>query len=83
MYEFDEVGIIYMGDDLFDYEVMCCVGFFCCLVNVVYEIKVIVQYIFFMEGGVGCVWDVIEKVMCFNENWDIEIQLIDLFGWSD
>lgn len=72
MYELDEAGIIYMGDDLPDYEVMRRVGLPCCPANAAYEIKAIAQYISPMEGGTGCARDVIEKVMRLNENWDIE-----------
>ena len=72
MYELDEAGIIYMGDDLPDYEVMRRVGLPCCPANAAYEIKAIAQYISPMEGGAGCARDVIEKVMRLNENWDIE-----------
>lgn len=72
MYELDEAGIIYMGDDLPDYEVMRRVGLPCCPANAAYEIKAIAQYISPVEGGAGCARDVIEKVMRLNENWDIE-----------
>lgn len=72
MYDLDEEGIIYMGDDLPDYEVMRRVGLPTCPANAAYEIKAIAKYISPMEGGGGCARDVIEKVLKLNGHWEPE-----------
>lgn len=72
MYDLDEEGILYMGDDLPDYEVMRRVGLPTCPANAAYEIKAIAKYISPIEGGGGCVRDVIEKVLRLNGHWEPE-----------
>lgn len=72
MYELDEGGILYMGDDIPDYEVMRRVGLPCCPANAAPEIKAVAQYISGYKGGDGCVRDVIEKVLKLNGHWDKE-----------
>lgn len=68
-YELDEDGILYMGDDLPDYEVMRRVGLPTCPSDAVAEIREISHYISPIKGGEGCVRDVIEKVMKLNGAW--------------
>ena len=65
----DEEGILYMGDDLPDYEVMRRVGFPVCPADAVPEVRQIARYISPFEGGRGCVRDVIEKVMKLKRMW--------------
>ncbi len=72
MYELDEGGILYMGDDLPDYPVMRRVGLPACPANAAYEIKAIAQYISPIEGGSGCARDVIEKVLRLKGDWEPE-----------
>ena len=72
MYDLDEGGILYMGDDLPDYDVMRRVGLPTCPANAAYEIKAIAQYISPLDGGDGCVRDVIEKVLRLNGKWEPE-----------
>lgn len=72
IYDLNEEYIFYMGDDVFDYLVMWRVGFLICFSNVVLEIMELVYYIFFYEGGSGCVCDVIEKVLKLNGYWLIK-----------
>ncbi len=61
--------ILYMGDDIPDYQVMKQVGIACCPKNADHEIKEICDYISPKDGGKGCVRDVIEKVMRLQEKW--------------
>lgn len=68
-YEWKTENILYMGDDVNDYEVMQAVGLACAPANAVPEIKEIAQYISPINGGEGCVRDVIEKVMKLNGDW--------------
>ncbi|HMR43817.1 MAG TPA: HAD hydrolase family protein [Saprospiraceae bacterium] len=69
MLELDQDEILYMGDDIPDYEVMRKVGLPVCPSDAVPEIKKIVQYISPLKGGEGCVRDVIEKVLKLNAQW--------------
>lgn len=68
-YELEHESILYMGDDLPDYEVMRRVGLPACPRNAAPEILAISQYISPIEGGKGCVRDVIEKVLKIHEKW--------------
>ena len=52
-----------MGDDIPDLEVMIRSGLACCPLDAVAEIKSISHYISPVNGGYGCVRDVIEKVL--------------------
>lgn len=63
--------ILYMGDDIPDYEVMESAGVACCPADAVTEIKSVAHYISPFNGGRGCVRDVIEKVLKLNGHWEI------------
>jgi 3-deoxy-D-manno-octulosonate 8-phosphate phosphatase (KDO 8-P phosphatase) len=64
--------VMYMGDDLPDYEVMSRVGVAACPNDSATEIKSISIYISPKEGGKGCVRDIIEQVMRVQGTWAIE-----------
>jgi 3-deoxy-D-manno-octulosonate 8-phosphate phosphatase (KDO 8-P phosphatase) len=70
-YNLQEDEILYMGDDLPDYEVMKRVGVAVCPNDAATEIKDISMYISPNKGGEGCVRDVIEQVMRVQGNWEI------------
>lgn len=61
--------ILYMGDDLPDYDVMRIVGIPTCPQNADSEIKQISMYISDFDGGKGCARDVIEQVLRLNGHW--------------
>ena len=61
--------VLYMGDDLPDYEVMSVVGVPTCPADAVTEIKSVSKYISDRKGGEGCVRDVIEQVMRAHGKW--------------
>ena len=63
--------VLYMGDDLPDYEVMSRVGIASCPNDSATEIKSISIYISPKNGGEGCVRDVIEQVMRVQGTWAI------------
>lgn len=63
--------ILYMGDDLPDYEVMSHVGVATCPRDAAPEIKSICCYISPRNGGEGCVRDIIEQVMRVQGKWEI------------
>ena len=70
--------VLYMGDDIPDFEVMRLCGLPCCPADAAPEIKEISLYISPLRGGYGCVRDVIEQVMRVQERW---MQHSDAFGW--
>jgi len=61
--------VLFMGDDIPDYDAMKSAGFPCCPADAVPEIKNISKYIAGMGGGRGCVREVIEKVLKLNGHW--------------
>ncbi len=61
--------MLFMGDDLPDFEVMQHVGLPCCPNDAVDEIKEICKYISPINGGKGCARDVIEKVLKLANKW--------------
>jgi len=61
--------ILYMGDDLPDYEVMQITGLATCPSDAAEEIKSISKYISTFPGGRGCVRDVIEQVLRLQGKW--------------
>jgi 3-deoxy-D-manno-octulosonate 8-phosphate phosphatase (KDO 8-P phosphatase) len=65
----DPKTVLYMGDDIPDYEVMKKVGIATCPSDAVFEIKSIAHYISHQKGGEGCVRDVIEQVMKVHGHW--------------
>lgn len=78
-YDLNPDEIMYMGDDLPDYDVMKRIGIPTCPANAVEQIKAISNYISDKEGGYGCVRDVIEQVLRAHSKWleaDSSIQSI-------
>jgi len=61
--------VLYMGDDMPDYEVMTKVGLASCPADASPDIKAICDYVSPRKGGEGCVRDVIEQTMKVQEKW--------------
>lgn len=61
--------VVYMGDDIPDFEVMKMVGIPVCPSDADSEIKQVASYISDKKGGEGCVRDIIEQVMRLHNNW--------------
>ena len=61
--------VLYMGDDIPDYEIMKEVGVATCPLNSAEEIKSISMYISNFKGGEGCVRDILEQVMKVQGKW--------------
>ncbi|HPF50606.1 MAG TPA: HAD-IIIA family hydrolase [Draconibacterium sp.] len=61
--------ILFMGDDLVDFNVMKEVGIPTCPKDAVHEIKEISKYISDKNGGEGCVRDVIEQTLKAQQKW--------------
>ena len=68
-YGLGPADILYMGDDLPDYEVMKSVGFPACPADAAEEIKQLSLYTSHRNGGEGCVRDVIEQVLRLHGKW--------------
>ena len=68
-YGFGAEQVLYMGDDLPDFELMQMVGVSCCPADAVEEIKATADYISPFAGGRGCVRDVIEQVLRLQGRW--------------
>jgi 3-deoxy-D-manno-octulosonate 8-phosphate phosphatase (KDO 8-P phosphatase) len=65
----DASNVLYVGDDLPDYQVMSRAGLACCPADAVKEIRDICHYISPYKGGNGCVRDIIEQVMKIQGKW--------------
>ncbi len=68
-WKIDLKSILYMGDDIPDFEVMKMVGLPSCPADADSEIKQIAVYISDKKGGEGCVRDVIEQALRLHKNW--------------
>jgi 3-deoxy-D-manno-octulosonate 8-phosphate phosphatase (KDO 8-P phosphatase) len=62
-------AILYMGDDLPDYDIMKRAGVPTSPADAVEEIKALSVYVSHKTGGEGCVRDVIEQVLRVQEKW--------------
>lgn len=61
--------VLYMGDDIPDYDVMQHCGLPCAPADACAEIKAISKFISTAKGGEGCAREVIEKVLKLNNHW--------------
>ena len=61
--------ILYMGDDIMDMACMKWSGTSACPIDAVPEVKAISQYICNLEGGKGCVREVIEMILKQQNKW--------------
>jgi 3-deoxy-D-manno-octulosonate 8-phosphate phosphatase (KDO 8-P phosphatase) len=77
-YQLNNDEVIFMGDDIPDYEVMKVCGCPCCPKDAAWEIKDISCYISNKKGGRGCVRDVMEQVMRAQGKWVLDKTA---FGW--
>lgn len=69
--------VLYMGDDIPDYEIMKIAGVPVCPSDADIEIRRISSYVSDRRGGEGCVRDVIEQVMRLHNKW----LDTDAFSW--
>lgn len=70
--------IVYMGDDIPDYEIMRRVGCPVCPADACPDIKAISLYVSEKRGGYGCGRDVIEQVLRAQGKW---LKDAKAFGW--
>lgn len=71
-YSLPKQQILYMGDDLPDYEVMKNVGFSASPADAANEILEIADYIADTKSGEGCVREIIEQTMKVQQKWDVK-----------
>jgi 3-deoxy-D-manno-octulosonate 8-phosphate phosphatase (KDO 8-P phosphatase) len=69
--------VLFMGDDIPDFQVMKQTGVPVCPSDADSEIKQVSSYISDKKGGEGCVRDVIEQVLRLHNNW----MDTDAFTW--
>lgn len=77
-YALNEEEIIYVGDDIPDYEVMQRAGCACCPKDACSEIKHISTYVSDVKGGNGVARDILEQVMKAQGKWVLNEKA---FGW--
>lgn len=77
-YGLKDEEIMYMGDDIPDYEIMRRVGCPCCPKDACSDIKGISKYVSPYNGGYGCGRDVIEQVLRAQGLW---LSSAKAFGW--
>jgi 3-deoxy-D-manno-octulosonate 8-phosphate phosphatase (KDO 8-P phosphatase) len=76
-YNLDKSDVLFMGDDIPDFEVMKEAGVAVCPSDADSEIKQVACYISDKRGGEGCVRDVIEQVLRLHNKW----MNADAFSW--
>jgi 3-deoxy-D-manno-octulosonate 8-phosphate phosphatase (KDO 8-P phosphatase) len=62
-------NVLFMGDDIPDYELMLEAGMSACPADAAEEIKAVSKYISHFKGGEGCVRDIIEQVLKVQGKW--------------
>ncbi len=77
-YALADEEVLYMGDDIPDYEVMQTVGCPCCPSDAAHEIRDISLYVSHLKGGYGCGRDVVEQVLRARGLWMKDERA---FGW--
>ncbi len=70
--------ILYMGDDIPDWQVMSLCGLPCCPADACPEIQALCKYVSPYKGGEGCVRDVLEHVLKMQGKW---MKDNHAFGW--
>jgi len=68
-FSLNDSEILFMGDDIPDFEVMKVAGVPVCPSDADSEIKQVSSYVSDKKGGEGCVRDVIEQVLRLHNNW--------------
>ena len=77
-YHLTDDEVMYMGDDIPDYEVMQRVGCAVCPADACPDIRQISCYVSQWKGGMGCGRDVIEQVLRAQGKW---LNDKKAFGW--
>lgn len=67
--------VLFMGDDIPDYDTLQQAGVSCAPADAASEVKQIAKYVSLFAGGQGCVRDVIEKVLKLNGHWELHTDI--------
>ncbi|OQX82017.1 MAG: 3-deoxy-D-manno-octulosonate 8-phosphate phosphatase [Bacteroidetes bacterium 4484_276] len=76
-YNLSHDEVLFMGDDIPDYQIMKEAGVAVCPADAAEEIKSLSHYISHVKGGDGCVRDILEQVMKVQGKWMMD----DAFLW--
>lgn len=68
-YDLTDDEILYMGDDLPDYDIMKTVALAAAPQDAAPEIKSVADYVSPVDGGKGCVRDVLEQLLKIQGKW--------------
>lgn len=74
-YDLKAEDVAYMGDDIPDLEVMQMVGLPCCPKDAAPEVRNIALYVSQLNGGKGCVRDIIEQWLKVQNKWSEDQQV--------
>lgn len=77
-YGLRDEDVMYVGDDIPDYEIMKRVGCPCCPADACQEIRAISAYVSPAIGGSGCARDILEQLMKAKGLWLSDAKA---FGW--
>ena len=77
-YGYTDENIIYVGDDIPDYEIMKQCGCPCCPKDATSDIKAIANYVSDRNGGDGVGRDILEQVLRVQGKWLSDAKA---FGW--
>ena len=77
-YNLTDEEVLYMGDDIPDYEIMKRAGVPCCPADAAPEIKAMCTYISHKKGGEGCARDILEQILKAQDKW---MHNSTAFGW--
>lgn len=77
-YGLQDEEVIYVGDDIPDYEIMRLCGCPCCPADACPDIKGISAYVSSRKGGEGVGRDIIEQVLRAQNKWLADAKA---FGW--
>ena len=77
-YGLKDEEVLYVGDDIPDYEIMQICGLPCCPSDACPEIREISTYVSPCEGGRGCARDILEQILKAQGTWMADRKA---FGW--
>ena len=68
-YDIEDQQVLYMGDDIPDIPVLKVAGVSCCPQDAAIDVKQVVDYHSPIDGGKGCVREVIEQTLRVQGKW--------------
>jgi 3-deoxy-D-manno-octulosonate 8-phosphate phosphatase (KDO 8-P phosphatase) len=68
--------VLFMGDDVPDLRVMRSVALSACPADAANDVRQMADYISPLDGGAGCVREVLEKILKLQAKWDTGTELV-------